>query len=129
MPELSAFLTSAKTLISAASVLAGGVFVKLYNTYLKRDQQEHNQSLDLMDSYATRLEVVETRLDESEQERINIRQQLNKTQQHLAASKAREEELKTKLDLVIMMLNDMRGREGLDEISEDDIIPTALSNA
>lgn len=118
------------TIISHIATLAGALGLKgIWDYWIKRDQQEHEQRLDLARSYAERLDVVETRLDESEEERINIRKQLSETQRLLMASQAREEELRTKLDLVIRMLNDMRKREGMDEITEDDIIPTALSNA
>lgn len=108
MPEVSAFLTSAKTLISALSVLAGGVFVKLYNTYLKRDQQGHTQAMDIVEVLREDMTSLQNRQDQVERE--------------LQESRRKEMLLTGQVQLLIQRIDDLLSRlvdAGVD-VTEDE---------
>jgi chromosome segregation ATPase len=85
MFEIITFLKSHTT--SIISFLTGsgviGAGVKIYNTYLKSDQQEYDQDQGLITRLSERLDKVEERLQEREKEISSLREEQSKLRQDL----------------------------------------------
>lgn len=112
MPDLPSFLSSAKVVTTIASAIVGGVVVRLYNLYLRSDQQTHQQDMDLSSHLSQRLDKVESRLDLAETK-------LSEAQQELASSRVREINLQAAVDTLIERIDMLIHRLGAyEDVSE-----------
>lgn len=121
-------INTLQAVIGVLSTIVGGLGVKLYNTYLTSQEQQHSLSQELRQelrsmlkkergerkAIAERLDTVENRLDEERELRHKAERQ--------------NDILQRKLDLVIRLLNDMREQQGMERLKSDEIALLALEN-
>ena len=107
-----------------ATALVGGGLWKLLDWLLRRKDQEHSHTVEdaevarqLRDEMRKDLDEMRTRIDTLEDSLDKERELRNKAE-------LQNQVLLTKVDLLIRMVNDLRAKEGLDPITENDILPS-----
>jgi chromosome segregation ATPase len=107
MPDLPTWITDTKALVGALSAFISGTLIKLYDTYLKSDQQEHVQAMDLVKTLREDIDSLQDRQDEVERQ--------------LAQSQRSEALLTAQVQLLIERIDTLLDRLGQYEpISEAD---------
>lgn len=104
MPDLDPILAHAKTILAIASAAVSGVLVKLYDTYLKADSQEHTQAMDLVQTLR--------------QDMSGLRDRQDRVEAKLVESQRRETLLTAQVQLLIQRIDIL-----LDELAQHRDVP------
>lgn len=118
--DLSLLLSALKYAFAA---LAGGGLWKLWDYWLKSRSQSHTENLDdiriareLRDEMRKDLDEMRTRVD-------LLEKTLDTEREARMRAELQNQLLQAKIDLLIRMVNDLRAKEGLQPITNDEILP------